>query len=426
MEDIDYFIEKIEEAHAEPYRVISKEEFKKLAARLKEYTLTLREDRISPWESYYILAELAAAIQDEHTLIGAPYHLLPETELYFPFKIKVMEEKIYIARNLGDTAIPELSELLEINGISVRTIREKCIKYQNFPLPHAKARTFEQAVNIFLTTVFDMHSPWKIKYISDDSVKEAAAEGVSGNILLKALTGPAAYSEKKLTVAGKEIPVLDIPSFAYGSFENYQQFIDDVFARHKNKEALIIDLRQNPGGNGVWGYYMMDYIAEFPYKTREEFIFKVSEVFKKSGYRSKAGDRWKEAKNGTYIPISSNNIRSPQPEAKRFTGRAFLLVSDSTNSAGVVTAAIFKYNKMGTVIGQETKGRLKFNSDPVTVRLPRTQFSLQIPVAIYALPGDIPDRGVIPDIITSYSLEDIRKGLDKEMEKVKEILSKSF
>lgn len=426
LDDLDFFVKKIEEAHADPYRLISREDFKKLVTRLKEKILKNTQDELSLWKSYFILDELAAAIQDEHTTISPPLQSLSADELFFPCVIKVLDEKIYIVKNLGNTATLKFSELLTINGISVRSIWEKCLKYLNPPLSHAKLRTFENGINLFLATLFDMHSPWKIKYRSGSSVHTVTLEGTAAQVLLTALQGSMAYNEKQLTLNGKEIPVLDIPNFAYGSYEDYRQFIDRFFAKHKKKEALVIDLRRNPGGNGPWGYYMLDYIAESSYKIIEKFEFKVSDVFKKSQYRSKAGNRWKSAKNGIYIQTSANKIRNPQIKRKRFRGKTFLLISNNTNSAGVVTAAIFKYKKMGTIIGQETAGRILFNSDPVSVRLPKTKFNAQIPVAIYALPGHPPDRGVIPDIITKYSIEDIKSGLDKEMDKVKELLNKNY
>jgi hypothetical protein len=424
LDDINFFVNKIEEAHADPFRIISKEDFKKVVSRLKNNILTQKQNGLSLWKSYYVLEEIAAAIQDEHTMIAPPFQSISGDKLFFPITIKAIGEKIFIKKNLGKTNIPEFSELLMINDVDVRSIWEKCLKYLNSPLLHAKVTTFEIAINLFLTTLLEMHSPWKIKFRSGTSVNTATVEGISGQTLLMALQRPMSYSEKQLNLNGKEIPVLDIPNFAYGSYQDYRQFIDSFFAAHKNKEALIIDLRQNPGGTGTWGYYMLDYIAESPYKIIEKFEFKVSDVFKKSEYRHKAGKRWVGAKNGTFIPSSSNKIRNPQKKGKRFRGKTFLLVSNTTNSAGVVTAAIFKSNKMGTVIGQETGGRIQFNSDPVSVKLPKSKFEAQIPVAIFALPGHPPDRGVIPDIIIQYSIEDMKNGLDKEMEKVKELLSK--
>jgi hypothetical protein len=49
-----------------------------------------------------------------------------------------------------------------------------------------------------------------------------------------------------------------------------------------------------------------------------------------------------------------------------------------------------------------------------------------IPLAIYTLPGDNPDRGVIPDINVILSIDDYHLGRDKELEKVKELIEEDM
>ena len=102
-------------------------------------------------------------------------------------------------------------------------------------------------------------------------------------------------------------------------------------------------------------------------------------------------------------------------------GKAFLLISENTFSAGVVFAAVFKANRMGVVVGQETSGRVRFGSDPVTITLRNSKLTGSIPLAIYTLPGENPDRGVIPDIKISRSIDDYQLEQDKELEKIKEL-----
>ncbi|NIO20093.1 MAG: hypothetical protein GTN76_04950, partial [Candidatus Aenigmarchaeota archaeon] len=73
-----------------------------------------------------------------------------------------------------------------------------------------------------------------------------------------------------------------------------------------------------------------------------------------------------------------------------------------TNSAAVVFSAIFKHQKLGTIVGQETGGRETFTSDPIIIEMPNSALRAVIPVAILALPGKNPDRGVLPDIEVEY------------------------
>ena len=127
-----------------------------------------------------------------------------------------------------------------------------------------------------------------------------------------------------------------------------------------------------------------------------------------------------------YLNVVNHQMRSPHSTINKFKGKAFLLISENTFSAGVVFAAIFKDNGIGVVIGRETSGRESFGSDPISLSLPNSKLKGSIPLAIYTLPGNNPDRGVMPDILVSRSIDDYRLGRDKEMEKVKELIKEDM
>ena len=48
----------------------------------------------------------------------------------------------------------------------------------------------------------------------------------------------------------------------------------------------------------------------------------------------------------------------------------------------------------------------------VTVALPNSRLKVSIPLAIYALPGKDPNRGVKPDIAVSPTINEYRLGRD--------------
>ena len=119
-------------------------------------------------------------------------------------------------------------------------------------------------------------------------------------------------------------------------------------------------------------------------------------------------------------------MKTPHETPKKFKGKAFLQISEKTFSAGVVFAAVFKANELGIIVGRETAGRISFGSDPITIKLPNTRLKGSLPSAIYILPGENPDRGVIPDIMVSKTIEDYRVGKDVEMEKIKDLIQEDI
>ncbi len=55
--------------------------------------------------------------------------------------------------------------------------------------------------------------------------------------------------------------------------------------------------------------------------------------------------------------------------------------------------------------------------------MPNSQLYVWIPVAILALPGSNADRGFLPDVEVEYTMEDYLSGRDKDLEKVRELIS---
>jgi C-terminal processing protease CtpA/Prc len=198
--------------------------------------------------------------------------------------------------------------------------------------------------------------------------------------------------------------------------------VDEFFENHRDSKYVVIDLRRNTGGNGAWGYYLLDHLTDSPYRIKQRFSIKVSDLFRESRYRDKAGRNLADAKNGAYIEAVEKTTRNRTVRGGPYPGKVFLLISARTFSAGVVTAAIFKYNKMGAVIGRETSGKETFCSDPVMHQLPNTGLVVSIPVAVYALPGDNPDRGVVPDVEVEHTIDGLCHSEDMELEEVRKII----
>ena len=422
--DIDYYANVINEAHGDPYRMISRQQFEKKIEELKQHVRSLKTDSIPIIDCFFFLQELTASIQDGHTRISFPFQSLEDSDLLFPFALKVIDEKVFIVKNLGESQLPLFSEILAINHTPIKTLMSESYKLLNTSLEHGRSILFELFFQLYLPTYFDLPSPWMVTYKSETQTREAEVKGIAVSQYLTIFQRDSQYKEFSFTVDGEVIPGLDIPSFAHGSEEEYNNFIDSFFEKYKKANYLVIDLRENPGGNGTWGYYLMDYLIDSPYRIIERFDFKVSDILRDSQYSYKAGEKLKTAKNGIYLPIEMAEIRKPHQKTNKFRGKVFLLISRYTFSAGVVMAAIFKFNKMGTVIGQETVGKERFCSDPVKVTLPQTKLEVIIPLAIYTLPGNNPDRGVIPDILTVYSIEDYKNHKDKELDKVRELIKK--
>ncbi len=426
-EDIDAYVKTIDQVHADPYRLITREQFAGQAQELKQTIKTLENARISVLQCAFYLQELAALIQDGHTRINFPFNQLTGKEHVFALKLKMIDGNGYVLDNLGYEPVPNFCSILAINGIPVKTLFEKCCPLYNTALDQAKYLMFEESFPLLLANYLDINPPWTMTYRMNSEVQTAKLHEMTVKAYFQQKTQPnSRYRRYSISADDVKIPVLDLPGFSYGTAQDYENFIDSFFAQHNSSPYLVIDLRQNRGGSGYWGFYLLDYLTDSAYPIAKKFEFKVSEMMRDSIYASKAGNQLGHAKNGEYLNVTNHQMRSPHMKLNKFTGKTFLLISENTFSAGVVFAAVFQANQMGVVVGQETSGRICFGSDPVTLTLPNSKLKGSIPVAIYALPGDNPDRGVIPDVEVSRSIDDFHSGWDKEMEKVKELIKEDM
>jgi hypothetical protein len=423
IEDIDTYTKFISRVHADPWRFIKVEDFYQKAEQIKKRIQESKEATIPIFDCFFYLDELAAAIKDSHTMMVLPMQHFTGTEPVFPFLLKIIDDKVFVVKMFEGDSLPLYCQILGINQMTIETYREIFKSRANTNLQHVEDLMFEVAFPIMLGLYFKQNPPWEVKYQLDNQVQTVDVQGMSaGEYMPFAMGGDTRYREYSIDVDGITIPVLDIPSFSYGEEKDYDAFIDEFFQRHKKAKYLVIDLRENSGGSGYWGYYLLDYLVDSPYLIAKDFTFKVSDTMRKSGYASKAGDLIHKAKDGEYLTVQKNRMQTPHKSSGRFEGQVFCLISKKTFSAGAVAAAIFQANKMGITVGQETMGTIRFCSDPVNVTLPNTQLEAQIPLAIYTLPGGNPDRGVIPDIKVARMIDDYRKGVDKEMLAVEKLI----
>ena len=156
-----------------------------------------------------------------------------------------------------------------------------------------------------------------------------------------------------------------------------EKFLIDMTGIALGKEALILDIRNNRGGNVHDD--VIRFLSQRPYLE------------------------W-QARNGK---------RSPQPNFAPSGGPIILMVNEQSLSDAEMTAAAFKQLKMGTIVGTETYRWIIFTSgrqlvDGSSTRLPAW--------GCYDLEGnDLEVTGVKPDIYVRTTFGDMQRGDDPQL-----------
>jgi C-terminal processing protease CtpA/Prc len=253
-----------------------------------------------------------------------------------------------------------------------------------------------------------------------------------------------------MTVDDLLVPILEISRFSPRDIDAYKAFIDQFFSTNQDALYVVIDVRDNPGGGGALGWYVLDHLTDEPYEVVQRMTYLVSEeyrtyldwdnqtVYHDRGiprvlwwlplyrrmdlYLGEDRDRFLRARAGSRIDADLGT-RVREVNTPPYRGTVLVLTSHGTNSAAVVFAAAFKAAGLGLIVGQETGGRESFTSDPVFVELPNTGLRAKVPVALMVLPGSNPDRGVLPDIPVEHTIDDLRRGRDPDLEAVRDYIA---
>lgn len=198
----------------------------------------------------------------------------------------------------------------------------------------------------------------------------------------------------------------------------FKAFIDQAFADFKKHgaQSLLVDLRDNPGGDNSFSDHLLAWIADKPFRFTDSFDIRISAqttASNRTRLDSAGGDSDSmsakfDALYAGKAPGSRVALPMPwvQPRAEgRFEGRVFVLINRHSYSNTVSVASIVQDYDFGTVMGEETADLASTYGAMEHFALPHTGIEVGYPKARILRPnGDAHPRGVIPDITITTPL----------------------
>lgn len=201
---------------------------------------------------------------------------------------------------------------------------------------------------------------------------------------------------RQLSVASRQVVRELEGGNVYLRFDEFaakdRRWLGRQLEEHRDAPGVIVDLRRNPGGET---FSLGIVIGEFFDRSVDCGTF-----ITRSGSRS-VKNSWQ---------IGSANYR----------GEVVVLVDGASGSASEIFAAVLQDHGRATVIGRRTAGAVLASW---FYRLPDGG-ELQLSREDYIAPKGrrIEGNGVEPDIVVSRTLEDVRAGRDRDLEKALEVL----
>lgn len=426
MQDLEYLNNSLKDAHYNLYAYTSEEDFSKNYQSVKK---SITKDSITLLQATAIFQKVISVVNNGHTEIdfpGASYgNYAYSGGTIFPLEIAFENNKSLIRKNFSDnTDIKIGSEIISINGILMKDILA-----QIYPQVSAE-RTYFKNAKIEMISFPRLY--WQVFGKQDDFQIEVLSNGTINKHSIKAVNLIEGYEMKRTEVLNAKMDLKFFNESAYlnpgnfsGDEQKYQSFIDSAFVEiiERKSKNLIIDLRNNAGGNDSFSDYLVSYFADKPFKWNSKFTLKTSQFLKE--HTRKYNDTTDiyfqnilSHKDGERYNFEFDEYQ-PQPKQKRFTGSVYVLVNRQSHSQSAVTASQIQDYKFGTIVGEETGDFPTLYASQFQYTLPNTKIAVKVSKGqIVRVNGSKNQEGVIPDIIIKDHL------LDKEDEILNGLLKK--
>ncbi|QYR11139.1 S41 family peptidase [Prevotella sp. Rep29] len=414
--DIDTMVSLIEQVHPDPYSRLSKKTFYKEVKKSKKQ---LQKGDISRLRAYMELSRLAALFKEGHFSVYSRNALFSAEEKGFPylslFHIEPQTHRLILKCDtvLGGISFLKGDELLKIDHLKAKKIVEKSLKYTFGERDFYRCTRAENDGTLqkwlylnmpknYYRIVMKTSSGTKtlmLKALNKKEIKEIQAK--------RPKEKDEAKEDKAWSYEMYNDSVM-ILHFNECVIEGFPEFLSEMFrqARTKNVRHLVIDNRYNDGGNSNASDEICRYLTDKPFIGCYRIVIRISEPVREF-YRSYLKE-YPQLSESIALPdtimnevMSLDDYQQPYADSLRFTGKVYLLNSHETFSSASWLAEVFKYYKLGIIVGEETGGMNISSGDIINTILPHTKMNLMLPYKMFYMIGAEDGseiHGVLPDV----------------------------
>ena len=237
----------------------------------------------------------------------------------------------------------------------------------------------------------------------------------------------------------KEKPSKQIAPYYNPEYPIFKDFVWELIdsLNNNNIKNLVIDLRNNPGGNLTLGIQLMYFLTnKTDLKGFTEYAY-TSDIYK-SYFPAEYKELEEEYPNGIpedklVLKKESNNLFDDILNSKSkyyipkkrpvFKGKVYVISHYRTGSAAAMLTTLFQDNKISTIIGTSVGNNPTGATTYTPMKLPKTKASISIATTYQERPNKEKGKVQIPDYWVEYSINDLITGKDPYFEKIKELMS---
>lgn len=402
------------------------------------------------------LSKLIATIRCGHTTVRfskaygkvANRYRFPQ----FPLALKAWDDSLVVLASAyrNDSIFKRGTIVTAINGRSPVQILDTLYQYistDGYGINHKSQIISGNFPGWYKTIIGDEDSVYHIRYIDSVGQEKATIIKAYRPVMDTARKSqqvrevPALSSKqlRQLRLLNKRSMVIDtLQSSAFIRLTTFTGGRLKTFFRRSFKtlaklsiQHLVIDLRENGGGNVSNSIRLTQYLSNKPFKVGDSVVA-VSRRMKYGKYIKPSFIYWlamnfggKKMGDGK-IHYRRYEQHYFQPKTKHhYNGKVYLIQGGYTFSAATMFISQLQGQSNVKVTGEETGGGYYGNSAMHIPRitLPNTGIVVSLPLYRLVMDKDRPKgRGIMPDVMIKPSSQAIREGYDIKISEVKKLI----
>ncbi|MFK8102097.1 MAG: S41 family peptidase [Saprospiraceae bacterium] len=400
--DLQQLAQLLRDQHPQPFAHQTAAEFETLVNQQMQQLTDTTQIGSFVWQCRALIASIGCG----HTNIFRPQQTLGlPIELQFPIFLQFINQQAFLTE--ASELLPQIprgTEILSINGIDPANLQKKIYRHLSSDGYNKSAYAYR------LNAEYHKYLPYQFNFPRSYTFEFRTDSTTTQKVMIPAGLRPKAQQKKEQECQDqlcfkvdttKRVAILKIRSFAfYGDkLPYFKGFLDESFATiaDQNITKLLLDFRDNGGGDPYCAVHLLQYLADHPFRYFEKNTF---------GYP----DLQEE------ISVFSN----------RYQGKTWILINGGGFSTTGHISALLKHHNWGDFVGQATAASYRCNDNSTQIHLNKTGLRLYLPtlsfgVAVDPTPiiqGIVPDSPIIPSLAKILSGEDymLKEALQKASE----------
>ncbi len=462
LEDLHWLRFSLEYVHPRLYKYDTK---KTVDARFDSLEKVIGK-KISGLDFLALITKANAKVHCGHLYTIAQGNLSNEVlkKKVLPFYIRIVDGKLYLFNDCSEFSIPNGSHILSINGKSDTDILNAILPgipadgyIQTRKIKLAERYFFYafQGFDLYYYLFTDRSNVFKIDYLTfgTNHKKTITLKGISSEERKEILLHRYNIDEEiwfktpspKFETNDKDnYAVLTVSRSFYDKTidPNFDSLLSSSFHSIKEKkiDKLILDLRNNEGGDEYQQMELMSYLYDKPFRLYQNIYLShldfrplkrviierdTAELLFNNDdeYMRKVNDNlW--INNYEY----SDNLQLKDPKPNVFKGKLYVLMNGTCFSSAGDLISDLKKTTDAVFIGEESGGTFEgpTGGNDIVIELPNSKIMVRISPNLqigYLYQKHPIGRGVLPTYSINYTVQDIVEHTDLEMEFAKKLIN---